>query len=77
MPFFGGNAIRTIETTMRIIKTKYVEGFADDLRLVFLKPPRFHEYVSKGTDSKSTDKMIVYSFIGTFNADKYNAIKDV
>ncbi|MGD0451736.1 MAG: hypothetical protein ABSA79_11870 [Candidatus Bathyarchaeia archaeon] len=70
MPFFGnGSDIRAIETTIRSIRTKYEKDIEDDLKCVF-SLPFFHEYASKGTESKSADKMIVYSFIGTCKTDK-------
>jgi hypothetical protein len=71
MLFFGnGSDIRTIEATIRSVRMKYVEGVMDDLKLVLLSFPLFHEYASKGTDSKRTEQIIVNSFIGTFNVDK-------
>jgi hypothetical protein len=70
MPFFGnGSDIRAIETTIRSTRIKYEKGIEDDFKLVF-SLPLFHEYASKGTESKSADKMIVYSFIGACNTDK-------
>jgi len=50
-------------------RIKYEKGTEDDLNGVF-SLPLFHEYTNKGTDSKSADKMIVYSFIGACNTDK-------
>ena len=71
MPFFGnGSDISTIEATIRIVSMKYVEGVIDNLKLVLLSFPFFHEYASKGTDSKRIEQIIVNWFIGTFNADK-------
>ena len=70
MPFFGnGSEIRAIETTTRSIRIKYEKGIEDDLKRVF-SLSLFHEYESKGTDNKSTDKTIVYSFIGACKTDK-------
>ena len=60
IPFAGiGTAISTIEMTARIAKIRYVDGVMDDLKLVFLSSPRFHEYASNGTDNKRVDIMTV------------------
>jgi hypothetical protein len=78
IPFFGiGMAIMTIEAVIRKVKNRNVAGVKCDLKLVFFSFPRFHEYNSKGTDSKSTAVMTAVSFIGISNKDKYSASKDV
>jgi hypothetical protein len=59
-PFVGsGINIRIIEMTIRSSRIKYADSGVDDLKLVFFSPPRFHEYASKGTDTKSVDTMTV------------------
>ena len=70
IPFVGiGRAIIMIDIVMRSARTENVVGMKVDLKIV-LSFFRFHEYVSKGIDSKSTDVVTVAVFIGMFSKDK-------
>ena len=59
------------------VRIKNVDGLKDDLKVVFLSFPHFHEYASRQIESKSTDTITVDSLIGRFKKDKQSASNDV